>query len=296
MKNNVSLITYDTMQKQINNLIINDYYQRLMLIARSLFKWNNLPNGIDEKWIEEYLYFGGKCVFFDDKTKGYMVAKVENRATYNNYDEPTKIRGYGTNYRSRELTNNVDCVIIRNNDDMIPTNKTIKIYAYKLANIDRAIDTNIELQKIPYVITCSEKEKISFKILMNKRKDNEPVIFGSDDLDIDKISVLNTDVPIVFDKLQVQKMNIWNECLTFLGINNANNDKRERLISSEVNANNEQIKACEDVMLKARQKACDLINEMFNLDISVERRSNININDLLEVLNGTTRTEVNDEE
>ena len=61
--------------------------------------------------------------------------------------------------------------------------------------------------------------------------------------------------------------------MTFLGINNANMDKRERLVDDEVQANNEQVKACEDVMLKAREDAVKRINEMFGLKISVRRRN-----------------------
>ena len=61
--------------------------------------------------------------------------------------------------------------------------------------------------------------------------------------------------------------------MTFLGINNANMDKRERLVDDEVQANNKQVKACEDVMLKAREDAVKRINEMFGLKISVRRRN-----------------------
>ena len=49
-------------------------------------------------------------------------------------------------------------------------------------------------------------------------------------------------------------------------------DKRERLVADEVQANNEQVQASEDVMLKARQRACEEINRIFGTNISVERR------------------------
>ena len=65
---------------------------------------------------------------------------------------------------------------------------------------------------------------------------------------------------------------ILNEVFTDLGINNANMDKRERMVANEVEANNEQVKACEDVMLKARQQACKEINRIFGTNISVKRR------------------------
>jgi len=61
-----------------------------------------------------------------------------------------------------------------------------------------------------------------------------------------------------------------NEFFTFLGINNVNSDKRERLITNEVDANNEQIEFSAKIMLDSRKKACEKINKMFNLNIDVE--------------------------
>lgn len=269
------LLSYKSVDKQLNDITYSNYYYRLMLIARSLFKWNNLPNGIDEKWIERYLFSEGACLFFKDDKVGFMVTKFGEQGKLNYYDEPTTVRAYATDFIPVERENNVDSVIIRNNDDMIPTFPTIQIYSAKLTNIERTMDNNILAQKMPFVITCSDKQRLSFKQAIKQRDENVPVIYGDKNLDINDIKVLKTDTPIVFDKLQVQKMNVWNECLTSLGINNANTNKRERLITSEVNANDQMIQANEDVMLKARERACELINKMFGLNISVERRSGL---------------------
>lgn len=277
-----SLLNYNSIDKKLNNIVYSNYYYRLMLLARSLFKWNNLPNGIDEKWIERYLFSNGACIFFKDPTLGYMVTKFTESGKLNYYDEPTKVNAYATNFspENLDLENNENCIIIRNNDDMLPTFPSIQMYSAKLTNIERTIDTNIELMKMPYVITCSDKQRLSFKHAMNQRKANEPIIYGDKNLDLSEIKVLKTDAPIVFDKLQNQKMNVWNECMTFLGINNANTDKRERLVTDEVTANDQLIKCNEDVMLKSREKACELINKMFGLNISVERRTDLKIDSI----------------
>lgn len=279
MNNNYNLLSYKSIANQLNNRTYTDYFYRLMLIARSLFKWEGLPNGIDEKWIEKYLFYEGTCVFYKDPNLGFMVTKWSTEGTLNAYDEPTTIRPYATNTMELNngelLDNNENCVIIRNNDDMIPTFPTIQLYSADLTNIKRTIDTNISVQKTPTVVTCTDKQKLTFKQAIKQRDENEPVIYGDKNIDINSINVLNTSAPIVFDKLQIQKNNIWNECMTFLGINNANTDKRERLVDDEVQANNQLIKANEDVMLKAREKACELINKMFGLNISVKRRTDL---------------------
>lgn len=267
-------LSYKSMAKTLNDRVLGDYFYRLMLISRALFKWDNLPNGIDENWIERYLFSEGKCLFYKDPTIGYMVAKMGESGPLNYYDEPTAVTPYATNYlyNGKQLENNVNCVIIRNNDIMIPTSPTIQLYAYKLTNIDRTIDVNIIAQKTPTIVKCSDKQKLSLKNAINQRNDNEPVIYADKNLDMSSIEVLDLKPPKVFTDLQLQKHAVWNECMTFLGVNNANQDKRERLVSDEVSANNEQVKASEDVMLKARKKACELINKMFNLDITVRRR------------------------
>lgn len=268
-------MSYKSTAKLINDRTITDYFIRLMLIARSLFKYENLPNGMDEKWIERYLFSEGACLFYKDPTVGYMVAKIGETGPLNYYDEPTTLRPYATNYiyKGKELINNVNCVIIRNNDEMLPTAPTLQIYAYDLTNIKRTQDTNIVNLKMPTIVRCSDKQKLSLKQTIAQRNDNEPVIWGDKNLDLSNVEVLDLKTTIVFDKLQIQKHAIWNECMTFLGINNANMDKRERLVDDEVQANNEQVKACEDVMLKAREDAIKRINEMFGLDIKVRRRN-----------------------
>ena len=277
------LLSYQSVAKQLNNITYTNYFYRLMLIARSLFKWNNLPNGINEKWIERYLFSEGSCVFYKDPIKGYMVAKIGNTGPLNYYDEPTTIRPYATNYlyedekTDNQLMNEVDCVIIRNNDDCIPTYPMIQFYSADLTNIKRTIDTNIESMKMPIIVKCTDKQKLSLKQAIKQKQDNEPVIYADKGMETNEITTLKTDAPIVFDKLQIQKTNILNECLTFLGINNANTDKRERLVTNEVEANNEMIQINSDVMLETRKQACKEINEMFGLNISVERRTNLKI-------------------
>ena len=267
-------MSYKSTAKLINDRILTDYFVRLMLISRSLFKWENLPNGLDEKWIERYLFAEGSCLFYKDEKFGYMVAKLGETGPLNYYDEPTSVKPYATNYiyEGKELENNVNCIIIRNNDEMLPTAPTIQIYAYDLTNLKRTQDVNIVNLKMPTIIRCSDKQRLSLKQAINQRNDNEPTIWADKNLDLNNAEVLDLKTPIVFDKLQIQKHAVWNECMTFLGINNANMDKRERLVDDEVQANNEQVKASEDVMLKAREEACKRINKMFGLNISVRRR------------------------
>lgn len=261
--------------KRLNDITFNDYFTRLMMIARSVFKWENLPNGINEKWIEKFLFYNGSCVFFKDTTKGFMVANCTTSGKINSYDEPTRITPTGIDYIGKELQNGEECVLIDNNDLRIPTYTTLELYAYRLAELTRTIDTNVNQQKTPYIVLCNDKQKLTMKKILEQVNENEIAVYGDKTLDIAAIKVLKTDAPVVFPSLQIQKHAIWNEAMTFLGVNNANQDKKERLVTDEVSANDEQIEASAEIFLKSREEACRRINDLFKLNISVQRRKDV---------------------
>lgn len=269
----IPIMTTKSISKNITNLTFTDYYYRLMLLARSVFTWENLPNGMNEKWIENFLYHWGKCVFFEDKNRGFMVAECNEDGTLNNYRETTTVTPHGIDIPNEPLIVGENCVVIRNNDEMIPTSFTIRLFAYRLAEISRTIDINVNAQKTPKLITGTNKQLLTLKNIYDKWEGFEPVIYVDKNMDVESsVKVLDTGAPIVFPQLQEQKQNYWNECLTWLGINNANTDKRERLITDEVQANNTHIDLSADCFLKARERACEEINKVFKTNISVKIR------------------------
>ena len=268
-------LNFKEMNKKLNNLTFTDYFYRLSLIALSIFKWDNLPNGINERWIEKYLFDIGKCMFFKDPILGFRVSKSIDKGI-NIYNEPIDLEPESTGLTEpKTYKNGIDAVLIKNNDLSIPTLPTLQLYAYRLADLTRTQDVNITAQKTPILIITSDRQKLTMKNVFNQWSGNEPVIYGDKEMNIDGVKVLKTDAPIVFDKIQIQKHQLWNEVMTFLGVNNANQDKKERLVDDEVQANNEQVKICLDVMLKARQSACSEINRIFGTNIKVSARIGI---------------------
>ena len=149
----------------------------------------------------------------------------------------------------------------------------MNLYAIRLARVMRTIDLNVEAQKTPLLITCPENQKLALENVYKKYKGNAPVIYTDSEFNLDSVKVLKTDAPFVADKLTDYKHDLWNEVMTFLGVNNANQDKRERLVADEVGANDEQIEQARYNMLDARKEACRKINEMFGLNIDVKFRN-----------------------
>ena len=262
----------------LNAITFNNYYYRLKLIAQAVFEWKGLPNGLDEKFIEKYLFDHGKCVFFKDFEKGWMVTRYTDKGGLNYYDEPTQVEPHCTNGQlsahNPVFENGKNCVIIWNNDSAIPTHYPIIQAASRLTEIQRTIDINIKAQKTPIVIACTKKQELSMKNAYSQYEDNAHKIVIDKAMEgVDLIKVLKTDAPVVFDKLRLEWKNEWNDTMTQLGVNNANQDKKERLVADEVAANDEQIARSAWVMLKPRQAAAKRMSELCGSEITCEIRS-----------------------
>ena len=68
------------------------------------------------------------------------------------------------------------------------------------------------------------------------------------------------------------KHDIENNMYTRFGINNAMQDKKERMVVDEVNAKNDQISLSQSISLDYRQFAIDEINKLFSLNIIVKKK------------------------
>ncbi len=258
----------------LTQLTFNDYYFRMMTLAQSVFEWKGLPDGIDEKHIEKYLFQEGSCMFFRDPELGWMITKCLPYGELNFYDEPIQLYPDATNYmRVQSYENGEDCVLICNNDLMIPTRRTTRLFAARITEIQRTADINIIAQKTPVIVKASEKQRLSLMQVIKKWFGNEPLIFGDKTLDTTEMKVLNTTAPFVADKLAIEKNKIWNEYMTFLGVDNANTDKKERSVDDEIQANNEQIELSGHAMLKARERAAKAMSALCGKEITVTVRS-----------------------
>lgn len=163
----------------------------------------------------------------------------------------------------------------------MPTSDTLELFAYRLYECDRTCDVNIKAQKTPVLLLCDDKQRFSLEQLYVQYNGNQPVIFGDkNQLGVGTIQAINTQAPFVCDKILDYKRQIWNEALTFLGINTLQQDKRERLLTDEVESNNELINLNLQSYLAPRQKACEQFNKLFGLEgtkdaISVKVRSDL---------------------
>lgn len=264
-------------QMMKNNQIYIDYLDRLKLIATSLFTWEGLDEvaGVGaSRFLELVLYENGRAMFTKDDELGYIVLKVLPDDKFNIYMLPTKVQGFSFEF-NRDYDFD-DIVYIMNNNLCKPTFETLRLIAYRLYEVETTIETNLIAQKTPVLIEGDTKTILTLKNVYMQYSGNIPFIFGSKKFDINnKLNVLRTDAPYLLDKLALHKHEVWDEMLTFLGINNANTDKKERLITDEVNSNNELINYYLNCFYKPRKNACDELNKKYGLNIKVTLNQDI---------------------
>ena len=281
----------------VNDATYFDYLNRFKKIALSMFEWVNLPKSMNSRWLELCLYYDGQACFLKDKLYGFINTRCTNDGHINIYGLPTRLFCYSYDYHSqrklytglnplqsekqREANETNECILIQNNWDAIGTASTLELFALRLYEAQRTADVNIKAQKTPVMVLVDEKQRLLMENLYSQYDGNQPFIFG-DKLQLNEglLKAIRTDAPFIADKITEYKKEIWNEALTFLGINNIMLEKKERLVSDEANSNNELINLNLQSYLAPRKEACKMFNEKFGLtgtdkEIDVRVRSDL---------------------
>ena len=277
---------------EINDRTYTDYLNRFRRIALSMFEWVNLPKSMNSRYLELCLYFNGKAALLKTKKYGFINTKCAGTGYVNIYGLPTKLNCFSYDFNEQrdlyiglnpvnENDEYSECILVQNNWEAIPTVSSMELFAFRLYEASRVCDINITSQKTPVLLVADETQRLFLENLYQQYNGNQPFIFGDkDQLGENTIKCINTQAPYVADKITEYKKEIWNEALTFLGVNNIMLEKKERLVTDEANSNNELINLNLESFLAPRLEACRQFNEKYGLtgtdkEISVRVRSDL---------------------
>ena len=264
-----------------NQASYSSWLYRFLNVALSVYEWEGLPAGINARQLEMWLLTRGYAIFFYDPAliedtakrapEGYAVLEGVAYGEWDLYNIPNERRVYAPQGFQKTL-DETNSVIMFHNQLRTPEIFTYELYARRIAEIDRTIDVNVRAQKTPKVIRCDDAQRLTWKNITMQYDGSVYSILADKSVDLKDVEVLDLEAPMVSLDLDVLKQRYIAEALQFAGVESVPPEKRERLVSSEVTGAMGGTEAMRFSRLCARQQACDEINEIFGLDVSVRYR------------------------
>lgn len=279
-----SMLAPSTMHVRDTNLA---WYFRRYLIQKAIavFKWK-----MPEEWAQNYvlyvLYCWGYLAIVNTDKFG-VIAQGCSLSGYNVFYQPTK--AIISNPLLTGILNPIigkQCTLLRLQPDYGGIMDKVNYYADILALCSETIGTNLFNSKLAYVFGSKNKaDAESFKKMYDNIASGEPAQFIGKDLFNEDGSpnwmMFNQDLRnsyIAGDILE--DMRKWElKFCSDLGIPNSNTEKKERLITSEVESNNVEVKLWADMALESLQKGCKEARDMFGIELDVDWRFKEEMND-----------------
>lgn len=266
----------------LNNTSYFYYRNQLYLKIFSLFTFENLPNTWDIDYLRDNLFRNGIMACVEKDGVNYCLSC--GYSGINVYNKPTKVMISNTVLGTFERTIHEDCELLYINylnGHFLSCERIVNRYALLLAQCDGSLNVNLINSRVAHVFIGESDAQIkSYKKMYDEISNGKPCTFiknskNGTPLDNSKLDVLNVKNTYVANDILLTKRTIMNEFLTEIGINNANTNKRERLVTDEVNANDEETNALLMLWKDTMSQCFDRINAMFNTNIKVKVNENV---------------------
>ena len=237
---------------------------QIMALALNRYKWINLPETCDERYLEMILLTQGQAsIAFPKKQRGiFYTNQCAQIGIPNVYDNPSRWYAIGNN-GWRFKCDNRNGVVVWDNRVRFPLMEKIDIWARELVDIVRTKQMNRMHQKIPFIFSVPQEMQDQAVNLYKQWAGGEPAVLGTPDLVRMKPEVWATNIPYIGEELTAEEMNIWNEIYRVLGIANQT-FKQERMIQDEVRSQQEPNDLLALDGLNPRREAAKKLNDRFS--------------------------------
>ena len=276
----------EALSLQVYESILNDF----KILAMNIFTYEGLPDTIEGWMIEERLFSKGKVGVVRTKEHGDLMLDIAPW-TFNDINfKPTNAQLIGMGYTIDRLVywgkgtkdtriipelepvNNSDnsCVIIKNNDLYVSTFDILYPYLYGYFKAKMKLYVNLEQLSLNNIIVGDADDRKNYETLVKRVRRNNPYNFLNIKKMKSKPEMLEMNINFKAQELETLCKSLYGEALGKLGISAMEFEKRERMITDEVNKNDEQIDTRLDAMLRNRQRGWDLYNELNGTNVKVK--------------------------
>ena len=263
------------LEAKIRQTYINKYYN----IWMSKFKWEGLDEPVkaqQENFIMRKLWCDGTVACRYMKDVDVLVFAPYAGFEYDLYDFPSKVTLI--NLRNAPLSMipfepqsvGKEVVLGWAQPNHRPIADIVRFYVDRMVQVDMVINTNLNLQKMPFLIGVNETDKDKMHDIVRRILNNETVIFA-DLEDLQRVQTLVTQTPYVIDKLVDHKRYLEQELMTYLGVDNNGSQSLEQTHVSvdAVNANNDVINDFGNAIQEELQKWLDSIKLMCGRELRI---------------------------
>lgn len=263
--------SYDVKSKKVNEQFI---FTMLLSKTLTMFKYANLPKTLPVEIIEYTLQTNGMGFVFKygDDLICLPVSLLYDEVDY--YNRPIKGQIYFNDTKELKTINLNTGVVIKNdymNQGLTPLyNK----FSSLIADSELTLYIANIWKRASKVISASDDQTIqSAREYVKKIEDGDISIISTNpilnDLNINTDNVTSVSINELIQYDNYVKSILYNE----IGLSFNKSLKKERLITSEVEQNNNSIYPFIDNMYSCRVKGVEEINTKFDLDISVDFNS-----------------------
>lgn len=261
--------------RNINREAVYYYWlNRLTEITLNIFKWDNLPKEININAMMKTIMLNGYAVFFKDIQLEQYYCLDGALTGVDVYGYPSVARPISKNNAIRfgDYTIGQDCVVIYANKTRTSAQPLINEYAMRLTEIDIAIILNTKAMKHPVLFKTTEQKRESFETLMRQYEDDWYMLACDKQMDLEtSLDTINLGVSALeILNLIKEKESTLNEFYNLFGVTSTV-EKRERVVSGEINVQLQQTAVNTNIWLGSQQEACKQINEMFGLNVAINR-------------------------
>ena len=256
-----------------------EYFKRYLLKrAISVFEFK-LPKLWNANYFLYTLFMNGFISVLNVEPYG-VICQQCGLMGYNLYYNPTQITVSNPNITGIiNRTIGSDCAVIQLQPDYAGVMDIVEYFSAKLALLSEALDMNMLNSKLAYLFYATNKrEAESFKKLFDNVMSGEPAVIVDtalkpDDGDVIKAFANNLKQNYITPDMLADMRTLLNEFDSMVGLPNANTQKRERMITDEVQANDVETKSLSALWLETVKTGMDVANSIFpGLDLNVDWR------------------------
>lgn len=262
--------------KYSNEQAKREIYNRLAMLAMCSKKWTFEGAPYIDTWTLNRLLFeqNHAVIVYDKqrKERPFIVGMLGTYYELDEYNRPVKWMMETINGKLQYPDcNDSNSVIIyaspvhHQTGSYYPTvHRTVSMFAHRLALIDNVKRINIQTQRTPYIATGTPENQINLQKIVGNLENGSDLIINSSTSELDEfLRVAELNAPYVADKLTDIEHDTYNQFYTFLGLNNSNVDKRERVNVEEVEANNEVIALYKFITMDPLEYAVKRMNDLW---------------------------------